>query len=241
MKVDKDLIEEHGMVSNYGYVADFVYGGIDGAVTTFAVVAGVVGAELSLPIILILGFANLFADGFSMSVGKYLSEKTMLEQYNKIRSIEFRHLKEKEKKERSEVVEILTDYGFKGNDLERAAEIITSNPEAWVDIMMKNEFNVADENINPIKGAIATFISFIVVGFIPLLGYTGKAFLPFTDNQVFIFSAILTLVALFVVGAVKSKFSLRNWFVSGLETALIGGFAALIAYLIGFFLKGIAG
>ncbi|MEK7547394.1 MAG: VIT1/CCC1 transporter family protein, partial [Patescibacteria group bacterium] len=156
-------------------------------------------------------------------------------------SIEFTHLKTKEKKEKSEVIEILSDYGFKGNDLERAAEIITSNPEAWVDIMMKNEFNVADENINPIKGAIATFISFIVVGFIPLLGYTGKAFLPFTDNQVFIFSAILTLVALFVVGAVKSKFSLRNWFVSGLETALIGGFAALIAYLIGFFLKGIAG
>jgi len=241
MKVDKDLLEEHGMVSSFGYVADFVYGGIDGAITTFAVVAGVVGAELSLPVILILGFANLFADGFSMSIGKYLSEKATLEQYHKIRSIEFKHLKEKEKKEKSEVVEILTDYGFRGNDLERATEIITSNPEAWVDIMMKNEFHVADENINPLKGAMTTFISFIIVGFIPLLGYTGKAFLPFTNDQVFIFSAVLTLVALFIVGAVKSKFSLKSWLVSGFETAMIGGFAALIAYLIGFFLKGIVG
>lgn len=240
MKVDKDLLEEHGMVSAYGSVADFVYGGIDGAVTTFAVVAGVEGANLSLPIILILGFANLFADGFSMSVGKYLSEKSNLEQYHKIRSIEFTHLKTKEKKEKSEVVEILTDYGFKGKDLEKATEIITSNPEAWVDIMMKNEFNVADENIRPLKGAITTFFSFVVVGFIPLLGYTGKAFLPFTDDQVFIFSAVLTLVALFIVGAVKAKFSLKSWVISGLETMFIGGFAALIAYFIGFFLKGIA-
>src|SRR3989344_4019815 len=61
------------------YLAEFVYGAIDGTVTTFAVVAGAVGASLSSTVILILGFANLFADGFSMAVSNYLSNKSQSE------------------------------------------------------------------------------------------------------------------------------------------------------------------
>ena len=61
------------------YLTEFVYGGIDGAVTTFAVVAGATGARFDTKVLLVLGFANLIADGFSMSVGSYLSEKSGLE------------------------------------------------------------------------------------------------------------------------------------------------------------------
>ena len=70
------------------YLSDFVYGGIDGSVTTFAIVAGVIGASLSPTIVLILGFANLFADGFSMAVGNYLSTKSRKEYADKIRKSE---------------------------------------------------------------------------------------------------------------------------------------------------------
>jgi vacuolar iron transporter family protein len=59
-------------------IENFVYGAIEGTVTTFAVVAGVVGASLPSSIIIILGFANLFADGFSMAVGNYLAVKTQM-------------------------------------------------------------------------------------------------------------------------------------------------------------------
>jgi vacuolar iron transporter family protein len=223
----------------YNWLPDFVYGGIDGAVTTFAVVAGVVGASLSTTIILILGFANLFADGFSMAIGKYLSDKSQRELYHKIREIEFRHLKEKTDHEIEEVRDILELYGFKGKDLARATKVITSNPEVWVDLMMKNEFKMPHENISPIKGAFATFISFALIGFIPLFIYTFSPIFNLSEKTAFIATSLATLSALFLVGMIKSRFSTRNWFVSGLETALIGGAAATIAYLIGYFLQSL--
>ncbi|NIA02001.1 MAG: hypothetical protein GWP15_01325 [Nitrospirae bacterium] len=221
----------------YNWLPDFVYGGMDGAVTTFAVVAGVVGASLSTTIILILGFANLFADGFSMAVGKYLSDKSQHELYNKIKEIEYRHLEEKTDYEKKEVQDILKIYGFKGKDLTRATKIITSNPKAWVDLMMRNEFKMMHENINPTKGALTTFISFILIGFIPLFIYTASPILQLSEKTSFITTSFATLSALFLVGIIKSKFSTKNWFISSLETALIGGVAATIAYLIGYFLQ----
>ena len=224
----------------YSWAPDFVYGGIDGAITTFAVVAGVEGASLSVSVVLILGFANLFADGFSMSVGKYLSDRANLEQYEKIKQIEFRHLTEKTEHEREEVREIMEKYGFKGKDLERAVEVITANPEAWVDLMMRNEFNMTPENINPVKGAASTFLSFVLIGFIPLIGYTAKYIWDIDTSRMFLITSFTTLFALFLVGAVKSRFSMKNWFLSGLETAFIGGIAASIAYFVGFFLRGLS-
>jgi vacuolar iron transporter family protein len=234
--------DEHGILEHkdgYNWLSDFVYGGIDGAVTTFAVVAGVEGASLSLNIILILGFANLLADGFSMAVGKYSSDKSELEQFNKVRSIEFEHLVSRRDHEITEVREIMGSYGFEGKDLDRAVEIIISDDEVWVDLMMRNEFNMTIEGINPVKGAWWTFLSFISIGFIPLLGYTAMAVFDFQLLEMFWVTAGFTLFALFLVGAVRSKFSMRSWITSGLETMSIGGVAAVIAYVVGAALKGI--
>ncbi|MDA1060788.1 MAG: VIT1/CCC1 transporter family protein [bacterium] len=232
----------HGIAEHdggYNWLPDFVYGGIDGAVTTFAVVAGVEGASLSLPIILILGFANLFADGFSMAVGKYSSDKADLEQYERIRQIEFDHLETRTDHEVDEVREIMENYGFKGKDLKRAVEVITADPEAWVDLMMRNEFNMTRENVQPMHGAVVTFFSFLLIGFIPLVGYTFSPFIDLNADQLFILTAGFTLVAMFIVGAVKSKFSVKSWFRSGLETLFIGGVAAGIAYGVGYLLRGL--
>lgn len=225
---------------HYPWMVDFVYGGIDGAVTTFAVVAGVQGASLSVPTILILGFANLFADGFSMAAGKYSADKAEIEQYEKIRQVEYRHLKEKTEHERQEVVEILGKYGFKGEDLKTATRVITSSPDAWVDLMMRHEFNMTLENVKPIRGALSTFIAFLTIGFIPLIGYTFKGFLPMNQDQIFLATCVMTFMALFIVGTVKSRFIMKHWLWAGLETAFIGSLAATVAYFVGFFLKGIA-
>ncbi len=240
MAKDK-VLDEHVDGDSYNWVADFVYGGIDGSVTTFAVVAGVQGAGLPASIILILGFANLFADGFSMSVGKYSSDKAKLEQYDKIESVEFGHLKARKYGETKEVREIMGGYGFKGKDLDRATEVVTSNPDAWVDLMMRNEFNMTRENVNPLKGGIATFASFVLIGFVPLMGYTLSPFLALSFDTIFVLTCFATLLALFVVGAVKAKFTVRNWFFSGMETLIVGGCAAAIAYFVGYLLQGLAG
>lgn len=218
---------------NYNWLPDFTYGGIDGAVTTFAVVAGVVGAELSTPVILILGFANLFADGFSMAVGKYSSDSAELERIHAIKADEIQSILNNPKEEREEVREIFRKFGFKGENLKRAEQVITSNQKTWVKIMLNHEFNVIEENINPKKGALFTFIAFILVGLIPLLGYTGQSIMDWDEKNLFLGTCVATLLALFFVGTVKSRFSARHWILTGLETALIGGFAAGIAYFVG--------
>ncbi len=226
--------------NGYNWLPDFVYGGIDGSVTTFAVVAGVEGASLPVAVILILGFANLIADGFSMASGKYLSDKTHQEQYQKLRNIEMRHVKEDFRKKDAELDRIISSYGFKGKDLDSAKKVFQANPEALVDLIMRNEHNMIEEGVNPIKGSIATFVSFVVVGLTPLMVYLLNPLLQLNTNQLFVATAIATLTAMFFVGAIKSKFTDLHWSVSGLQTALLGGFAAGISYLVGFLLRNIA-
>ena len=163
------------------YLPEFVYGGIDGTVTTFAVVAGSIGASLSSSIVLILGFANLFADGFSMAVSNYLSTNSE-------------------------------------NDLEKHRH-------------------------NARKTALATFIAFMVIGLIPLLSFvlasiTKSEFL--IANQ-FNFSIVLTAFALLIVGWFKGEITGRNKINSSLQTLLIGGTAAVVAFFVGFFIKNLIG
>jgi len=226
--------------SKSSYLSDFVYGGIDGSVTTFAVVAGVVGASLSPSIVLILGFANLFADGFSMAVGNYLSTKSKREYIEKIRKAEEVSVRRIPGEEREEIREIFKEKGFSGRQLEDAVKIITGNKKIWVDTMMKDEFGMLEEEKSPIRGALVTFIAFNLIGFIPLLAYVLSYLFLYLREQTFLLSIIFTSCAFFIVGSVKGKIVDKKWYLSGLETLLIGGAAAAIAFLVGFFLKGLA-
>ena len=124
---------------------DFVYGATDGAVTTFAVVAGVIGASLSPSIVLILGFANLFADGLSMAVGNYLAAKTRLEYIEKARRREEWEIDNIVEQEKQEIREIYTKKGFKEELLEEIVRIITSRRKVWVDTMMKEELGLIED------------------------------------------------------------------------------------------------
>jgi len=223
----------------YNWLPDFVYGGIDGAVTTFAVVAGVVGAGLSTSVILILGFANLLADGLSMAVGKYSSDKAELEQIGFIKEEERRSIVEKPKEEMEEIKTILKELGFKGKDLTRAQKIITSDPETWVHMMLHHEFHILEDNINPKMGGLATFVAFILIGLVPLCAYLLQPLLNLTDEQAFLSTILGTIGALFIVGTVKTRFSSRHWFFAGLETAAVGGVAALVAFFVGQLLQGL--
>ncbi|MFT7184218.1 MAG: VIT1/CCC1 family predicted Fe2+/Mn2+ transporter [Oceanicoccus sp.] len=219
--------------NTYNWLPDFVYGGIDGAVTTFAVVMGVVGADLSTAVILILGFANLFADGLSMAVGKYSSDKAELEQIKLIKKQERQAIIDTPDEEKKEVRDILREFGFSGKDLKSAEKIITSDPDTWVHMMLHHEFHIIEENIQPKKGAVVTFLAFVSIGLIPLLAYMVQPVFKFTDGESFTVTILATLVALFIVGTVKTRFTERHWVLAGLETAGIGGLAALVAYVVG--------
>jgi len=187
--------EEH--TDTGSYVGDFVYGAIDGSVTTFAVVSGVAGAALSFNIVIILGLANLFADGFSMAVGNYLSSKSDKEFIQRERKREEWEVENYPKGEIEEIRVIMRRKGFKGRDLERAVKTIISNKKVWVDTMMADELHLLEDKSSPVKKGAVTFVSFLVVGAIPLIPY----FLSFIsetikDNvytlSVWTFSAILS-------------------------------------------------
>ncbi|EKD78753.1 MAG: hypothetical protein ACD_41C00279G0002 [uncultured bacterium] len=225
--------------TRYIWVSDFVYGGIDGAVTTFAVVAGVEGASLPIGIVLILGFANLLADGVSMAVSKYSSDKAEKERIQRIRRLEYKSIREKPQEERAEIEDILRDHGFTGQALASATQVITKDKDVWVDIMMKHEFDVVEEAIYPLKSAGTTFLAFNLIGIIPLVGYIFTPFFNFNTTVVFAFTTMFTMLALFIVGAIKTQFTDGKWWQAGLRTVLVGGLAATLAYLVGYGLRGI--
>jgi len=166
------------------YLPEFVYGATDGTVTTFAIVAGVIGASLSSSVVLILGFANLFADGFSMAISNYLSTKSNNE------------LNKKHKFERIK---------------------------------------------NPKKTALVTFFAFLIIGLVPLLSFVLGVFIPSIKPLEFQISILLTVASFLVIGAIKGKIVGKNRFRSAVETFVIGGIAAVLAFVVGYLLRGLAG
>lgn len=223
------------------YLKDFIYGAIDGAVTTFAVVSGVAGADLPSSIVIVLGVANLVADGFSMAVSNYLGTKAEIQQRERTRLEEQHHVETFPDGEREEVRQIFERKGFEGDDLERIVDTITADENLWVDTMLREEHGLSLESPNATRAATATFVAFLLVGAIPLITYVWDALFETSIEHPFLWSAILTGIAFFAVGAAKSRFVAIRWYAGGMETLLVGGLAAVLAYGVGMALKGIAG
>lgn len=223
----------------HSYLKDFIYGAIDGAVTTFAIVAGVAGAGLSHGVIIVLGLANLVADGFSMAVSNYLGTKAEHQLRQHAREIEYKHIQLFPEGETEEVRQIFANKGFKGEDLERVVDVITSDKKRWVDSMLQDELGISLDGPNALRAGTSTFIAFFIIGFIPLISFIINWLFPETTLKPFKISAILTGISFLIVGAVKARFISQHWLTSALETLLIGGIAASIAYYIGHILRGI--
>jgi len=220
------------------YLGEFVYGGIDGAVTTFAVVSGAVGAGLNNRIIIILGFANLLADGFAMSVGAYLSSKSVKDNYNKHKAIEYWEVDNLPDIERKEVEEIYRNKGFKGNLLEQVVDTITADKDRWVDVMMKDELMMSEETKSPIMMGFITYISFVSIGLIPLVIYVWDYIDTFPGN-LFVWTSILTSIAFIFIGFFKTYITQTSKLKGILETLVLGVLAAIISYFVGDILEDI--
>jgi VIT1/CCC1 family predicted Fe2+/Mn2+ transporter len=218
---------------------DSIYGAIDGAVTTFAVIAGVFGANLDVGIVLVLGVGNLLADGFSMAVSNFLGARAEQQQHRRARLEEEAHVREIPEGEREEVRQIFARRGLSGENLENVVDAITSDPGQWVDVMMREELGLPGEQNSPWKAAAHTFVAFVVVGALPLLAYAYEAATGGLSEP-FLWSAVMTGVAFFTVGAIKGRYVGESWIRSAFETLAIGGAAALIAFIVGVLLKGLA-
>jgi vacuolar iron transporter family protein len=213
------------------YLRDFIYGGIDGSVTTFVIVTGIVGAQLSPAVILILGFANLLADGFSMAASNFLGTKAEHDDLTRLEAIEQRHIDLAPEGEREEVRQIYCNRGFEGDDLKRVVELFTANRQRWIRTMLTEEYGLPQQPRSPWLAAFSTFSSFIACGLVPLIPFLIRTSRPVLT------SVLLTGAVFFAIGSVKSRWSLASWWRSGFSTLSLGGCAAALAYLVGLLLR----
>lgn len=233
---------EHQHSPFASYFREVIYGGIDGIITTFAVVAGFSGAalssetttQLSFMVVLLFGLANLFADGVSMGLGSFLSVRSEQDLYKASRAKEEHEIAHNSQMEYEETVTILMQKGYEEADAIAMATLYRKNPSYWLDFMMNHELEMPDPTgDNPIYTGLATFASFLVFGIIPLLPFIflGGA----TSTTLFIYSIIGTFLALVLLGVLKWKVVGAGLRASLFEVVIVGSAAAAIAYFVGTF------
>lgn len=224
------------------YFKEVIYGGIDGIVTTFAVVAGFAGAalsssettQLSFMVVLLFGLANLFADAASMGLGNFLSVRSEKDLYEASRTRTRANLQQNGELQRKETIRIMREKGFGDTDATTLASIYEQNEEYWLDFMMQHKEEMSDpRGENEIFTGLATFLSFMVFGAIPLLPFmlqeSGDAGLTF------VYSATGTFTALVVLGLMKWYVIGAKFVASLFEVVIVGSTAAVLAYFVGTF------
>lgn len=219
-----------------------VYGGLDGIITTFAVVSGAAGGGFGIDVILVLGFANMFADALSMGMGDTLSTMASNEAVLKERAREQWEFETYPEGEIKEMIQIYESKGMSHEDAESVIKTMAKYKKFFIDRMMVDELGlqVPDEDDNPYFDGLVTFCSFVFFGVFPLLGYVATVGQDLSSNQLFGISIGLTGAMLFVLGALKSMFTAQSWLYSGTEILLFGGLTAAVSYLIGWFVEEIA-
>ncbi len=235
----EEEIRLHRGGSSAEYVGNMVYGALDGIVTTFAVVAGAAGASLGPEVVLVLGFANLFADGLSMAVGNYLSMKSQQSYYEAERKREEWEVENYPAGERAEIVDIYRRKGFAGKNLEKIVDLITSKKTVWIDTMMTDELGILPDKRSPFRAGLYTYAAFVIAGFVPLLIFVVSLFSPLPASVTFPVAFLLTFATIFAVGSLRSLVIAKHWLAAGLEMLLIGGLTAVVAYGIGAFIGGL--
>lgn len=215
-------------------ISDAILGGIDGCVTTFAIVAGAFGAGFSASVALIMGFANLIADGFSMAVSNYEAIKVQRELREELRRMEEEHIDRVPAGEREEVRQVYSRKGFSGDILETIVSTISQNRQLWIETMLTEEHGLQKIDLNPTRSAAVTFSAFLLAGSIPLLPLLVAGL--GTQRQ-FILSALLAGAVFFSIGMLKSMVFGKPLLRAGLGTLLTGGAAASLAYLTGYSLR----
>lgn len=239
----KKALEEHKKAELHGsrlgpVIHDIVYGAHDGIVTTFAVVAGTAGADLTAGIVIILGMANLLADAVSMGAGAFLSAKSERDQYQRLLKEELQEIEDDPELEREEVREFYEKRGFAGKDLERVVQVLTADKQVWAHTMMREEHGMSDDSGGQgLMHGVATFIGFVLFGSVPLLPY----FFDVPPEYRFTAAIIGTFFALVLVGVTRSIVTRERIYRGAIEIVIIGAVTASIAYGVGVALKGLAG
>jgi VIT1/CCC1 family predicted Fe2+/Mn2+ transporter len=208
-------------------VRDVVIGMADGLTVPFALAAGLSGAVNSTHVVVLAGLAEIAAGSIAMGLGGYLAARGDAEHYGNERQREEREIVERVKDEEEEIYSIFEEYGVERSESDPVLQALKRNPKQWVDFMMRFELGLEEPHENRAsQSALTIAISYILGGMIPLVPYMLAA----TANEALLISLAITLVALLVFGAVKGRLTGAGTVRSGLQTMLIGGLAAGVAY-----------
>lgn len=208
-------------------VRDVVIGMSDGLTVPFALAAGLSGATDATALIITAGLAEIAAGSIAMGLGGYLAAKSDAEHFASERRREEREIVEKPRAERREVADVFAAYGLTPEESAPVVEALARRPEAWTDFMMRFELGLeAPEPKRARQSALTIALSYMAGGFIPLAPYI----LLREARTALLVSVALTLVALFIFGYVKGRFTGASPLRSALQTALIGGLAAAAAF-----------
>lgn len=221
---------------------DAILGAIDGCVTTFAIVAGATGAGFSATVALVLGGANLVADGFSMAISNFEAARAQRDHANKLRQQEQEHIAAIPEGEREEVRQIYRRKGFNGPLLEDVVKTISDNKALWIETMLREEHGLAGSTPQPFRSALATFSAFVLVGIFPLLPFAFDALGIYSPgHSLFAWSAALAALMFFLVGMLKSALLGLPIWRSATQTLISGGTAAALAFFSGYVLRQVFG
>ena len=219
--------EEH--LKSSDLLTDIVIGMSDGLTVPFALAAGLSGAVDSTSVIIIAGIAEIAAGSIAMGLGGYLAGKTEQDHYSSELKREYEEIETKTEFEKEEVREVFREWGLSKDLVEKATEEIIKDKDRWVDFMMKHELGL--DKPDPKRASRSAFnigASYIVGGLVPLSPYF---FIP--DSLTALkFSAIITLLCLYIFGYFKSKITGVNPFTGGLKVMMIGAAAAAAAFAI---------
>jgi len=220
-------VERH--FTSSAIVRDIVIGMSDGLTVPFALAAGLTGAVAASSIIVTAGLAEIAAGAIAMGLGGYLAAKSDAEHYASERKREGREVREIPDEEREEVAQVFRGYGLSAEQIRPVVEALSNRPQAWIDFMMRFELGLEEPQPERARNSALTIAgAYVAGGLIPLAPYM----LVSTPRSALFFSIGFTLVALFIFGFVKGKFTTAKPLRSALQTALIGAIAAGAAFLI---------
>jgi len=217
------------------FIRHFIFGAEDGLISTLGFLAGVAGAGLSQIVIVVAGIASVFAAALSMGIGTYLSSKSQAELIKRNIDVEREGIEKTPKLIKKEMESIYRDKGFKGRDLKKIVNTLCADKDVCLSEMAVAEFGVVPGKVeNPFRASVVMFFTFIILAMIPLFPY-----LLFSVGDAIIVSIVLSVIALFVVGATKTRLTKKSWFRSGFEMMILGLIAAIVTYYIGQFVGGL--
>lgn len=240
----RHIAHEHGRSPLADNLKEIVYGGLDGIITTFAVVCGFSGAALlgqagnaevyAISLVLLFGLANLLADGVSMGLGDFLSTRSEQARWNRERAVEVHEIEHNPDQEYEETVHLLEDQGMSAEDARQVAEIYKKYPGLWADWMMEHELQMEDmSEATPARDGLVTFLSFLVFGIIPLLPYLAFWGRDIDANRLFTLASVATVLALLALGFARSVVTRESPLRAMGEVFGVGLIAALIAFGVG--------